>query len=93
MNGGTAQMARMAGAVATEQDRAAIIGKTRSHVSWALAAAMAGHPDDVIKYLERAADALGVTEPSSLYVPVPQSGAPVTVPGSNATTLWKNGAR
>ena len=23
----------------------------------------------------------------------PHSGAPVTVPGSNAATLWKNGAR
>lgn len=91
MTARTAQMARMAEVVATDQDRAAIIGKARSHVSWALAAAIAGHPDDVIKYLERAADVLGVTEPSPLYVP--RSGAPVTIPGSNAATLWKNGAR
>lgn len=91
MTARTAQWARMAEAVATDQDRAAIIGKARSHVSWALAAAIAGHPDDVIKYLERAADVLGVTEPSPLYVP--RSGALITVPGSGAARQWAGGYR
>ena len=63
----TAQAARMAEHAAAHEDRAAIIGKARSHVAWALAAAIAGDLDDVTKYLERAADALGVTEPSPLY--------------------------
>lgn len=71
----TAQTARMAAHVSADLDRAAMIGKARSHVSWALAAAIAGEPDDVIKYLERAADALGVTEPSPLYVPMATSFA------------------
>lgn len=75
MTARTAQKARMAGHAAAAQDSAAIIGKSRAHVSWALAAATAGDLDDVIKYLERAADALGVTEPSPLYAPVGPSFA------------------
>jgi hypothetical protein len=71
----TATAARMAEHAAADQDRAAIIGKARSHVAWALAAAVSGDLDDIIKYLERAADALGVTEPSPLYVPVGPSFA------------------
>ena len=65
----TAQTARMSAHALAEQDRAAVIGKARCHVSWALAAAMAGSPDDVVMYLERAAEALGLTEPSPFYIP------------------------
>ena len=75
MSARTAQNARMAEHIAADQDRAAIIGKARSHVAWALAAAIAGDLDDVTKYLERAADALGVTEPSPLYTHIATSFA------------------
>lgn len=56
-------------AAQTDQDRAAMIGHARAHVAWAMAAADAGEIDDVRVFLSRAAAALGVTEPSPLYIP------------------------
>jgi hypothetical protein len=53
-------------------DHAAIIGRASSHVAWALAAAEAGDVDGARVFLNRAAAALGVTEPSPLYIaPMP----------------------
>jgi hypothetical protein len=51
-----------------DTDRAAVIGRASSHVAWALAAAEAGDVDAARVFLNRAAAALGVTEPSPLYI-------------------------
>jgi hypothetical protein len=52
----------------TADDHAAVIGRASSHVAWALAAAEAGDVDAARVFLNRAATALGVTEPSPLYI-------------------------
>jgi len=49
-------------------DHAAVIGRASSHVAWALAAAEAGDIGAARAFLRRAATALGVTEPSPLYI-------------------------
>lgn len=60
--------------VTREHDYVAMVGKARSHVSWALAAALAGDDDRVLLYIRQAAEALGVDGPSPYYVP----GIPVS---------------
>lgn len=75
MSSATRTEAACLASVAREHDYVAMVGKARAHVSWALAAAIAGETDDMIKYLERAADALGVTDPSPLYMPMAPSFA------------------
>jgi len=59
----------------TANDHAAIIGRASSHVAWALAAAEAGDLADIRVFLNRAAAALGVDGPSSLYISSPVSFA------------------
>lgn len=70
MTARTAQAARMAQHAQDDVDRAKMIGRARSHIAWALAAAQHGNMHDMEKYLHRAADALGVDAPTNLYVPV-----------------------
>ncbi len=52
----------------TDTDHAAIIGRASAHVAWALAAAEAGDIGGARVFLRRAAAALGVTQPSPLYI-------------------------